>query len=120
MGKILYYGEDFKQTKTPSNSTSKLDNSKIESYFDDVAERVIKSGEKVNLIGHTDITGAEASNLRLGTKRANIVRDYLLGKGVPAGQISVSSKGENSPIASNTSSDGRAKNRRVELKINKQ
>lgn len=104
----------------PSNSTSKLDNAKIESYFDDVAERVIKSGEKVYLTGHTDSTGSEESNMRLGTKRANIIRDYLLSKGVPSSQINVSSKGEIAPIASNNSAEGRAKNRRVELKINKQ
>ena len=104
----------------PSNSTSKLDNAKIESYFDDVAERVIKSGEKVNLIGNTDSTGSGESNMKLGTKRANIIKDYLLSKGVPSSQINVSSKGENDPIASNSSAEGRAKNRRVELKINKQ
>lgn len=104
----------------PSNSTSKLNNAKIESYFDDVAERVIKSGEKIILIGHTDNTGSGESNMILGARRAKIVKDYLVGKGVPEGQISVNSKGENSPVASNANADGRAKNRRVELKINKQ
>jgi outer membrane protein OmpA-like peptidoglycan-associated protein len=101
----------------PFNSTDKLDNSKIESYLNDVAERVLKSGEKVYLTGHTDNVGSDESNVTLGKRRANIMKNYLLSKGVSSNQLIVSSEGENSPIATNDNSQGRAKNRRVELII---
>jgi len=102
----------------PFNSTNKLNNSKIENYLSDVAERVIKSGEKVSIVGHTDDIGSDESNVILGQRRADVVKNYLISKGVPTSQLIVTSKGEKSPVASNDSSANRALNRRVELKIN--
>ncbi len=101
----------------PFNSTNKLNRKKVENYLDDVAVRVKKTGEKVFLTGHTDNIGSDESNMVLGKRRAVIVFEYLVSKGVPASQIVTKSKGESSPIATNNSSAGRAKNRRVELKI---
>jgi len=101
----------------PFNSTNKLNSSKVENYLNDVATRVKKTGEKVFLTGHTDNIGSNESNIVLGKRRAVIVFDYLVSKGVSTSQIVTKSKGENSPIARNDSSAGRAKNRRVELKI---
>ena len=101
----------------PFNSVRKLQSNEIEKYLDDVAERVVKSGEIVNLTGNTDDIGSEESNQLLGMKRANAIKDYLLSKSVPEGQIKVSSNGETVPLVQNISDENRAKNRRVELKI---
>lgn len=101
----------------PFNSTRKLNNAEVEGYLNDVAERVKKSGEKVVLTGHTDAIGSDESNIRLGQSRADIVRDYLLSKGVPAAQIQATSKGESDPIGDNNTEAGRAKNRRTHLQI---
>ena len=101
----------------PYNSTNKLSDSAVEDYLDKVAVRVKKSGEKVVLTGHTDSQGREDYNMTLGKKRANIIKNYLTSKGVSSSQITTMSKGESSPIASNSSDAGRAQNRRTELQI---
>lgn len=101
----------------PFNSTAKLNSKEVENYLNDVAERVLKSGESIVLSGHTDNIGDDASNITLGQKRANIVSNYLISKGVPANKITTTSSGESSPIADNSSESGRAKNRRTELSI---
>ena len=71
---------------------------------------------RVDLEGHTDSIGTEAYNKRLGERRANVVRDYLVEKGVGAARISTSSAGESDPIASNETPKGRLLNRRVEIR----
>jgi len=101
----------------PYNSTKKLKNPKIDSYLDDVVKRVVKTGEKIYLTGHTDDRGPDNTNYNLGLKRANIIKDILVVKGISAKNIVVKSEGEKSPIASNSTAEGRSKNRRVELKI---
>lgn len=109
---------DATQIYFPYNSTNKLNDSAVEKYLDDVATRVKASGEKITLTGHTDDRGDDNSNRRLGQMRADIVKRYLISKGVAANKIVATSAGESSPIASNATKDGRAKNRRTELKIN--
>lgn len=69
----------------------------------------------VQVIGHTDSQGSDAVNNPLSLDRAQSVRDYLISQGVPATRIAVEGKGERQPIADNTTADGRAKNRRVEI-----
>jgi OmpA-OmpF porin, OOP family len=101
----------------PSNSAQKVSDPQIDAYLKQVAERVKQSGEKINLIGHTDNKGSTEFNEGLGTQRANAIRDILLRNGVPRGQISVVSKGETQPVATNDSEEGRHQNRRVELNI---
>jgi OOP family OmpA-OmpF porin len=101
----------------PFNSTQKLNNAEVEGYLNDVAERVIASKEQIVLTGHTDNIGTDASNVALGQKRADIVKNYLIQKGVSADKIRSSSQGEAAPIADNTTENGRAKNRRTELQI---
>ena len=71
----------------------------------------------LNLIGHTDSQGMESYNLTLSKNRAKAVKDYLEKQGVGATRIISSGKGESEPIASNDTSEGRAKNRRVEFTI---
>jgi OOP family OmpA-OmpF porin len=69
------------------------------------------------ITGHTDGLGDADKNLALGQKRAEIVKQYLVSKGVDAAKITSTSKGEEQPIANNDSADGRSKNRRTELQI---
>jgi len=67
--------------------------------------------------GHTDNTGSAATNLKLSEQRANVVRSYLIRKGVPADRITAIGYGLEKPIADNKTSKGRAANRRVEFKL---
>ncbi|HET8947057.1 MAG TPA: OmpA family protein [Candidatus Polarisedimenticolia bacterium] len=85
--------------------------------LDRVAEG-LKSHPEVRLEvqGHTDSQGNDAYNMKLSRDRANAVKDYLVGKGVPAKQLEAKGYGETKPIADNKTSGGRAVNRRVELK----
>jgi outer membrane protein OmpA-like peptidoglycan-associated protein len=69
---------------------------------------------KVALVGHADSRGDSDYNQKLSELRAQSVADYMVSKGVKASAITVSGRGEASPIASNDSSEGRAKNRRVD------
>ena len=67
--------------------------------------------------GHTDNTGREETNRELSLKRAIAVRDYLIGQGVAASSIDVAGLGPFMPMADNTTADGRARNRRVEIVV---
>lgn len=101
----------------PFNSTNKLDNRAIEAYLNQIANQIKGTNQKVRLTGHTDDIGSEASNKILGQRRANIIADYLIGQGVLRSQIISESKGETAPVASNSTEEGRARNRRTELQI---
>ncbi|HFE48708.1 MAG TPA: OmpA family protein [Chromatiaceae bacterium] len=81
----------------------------------DFAERVKASPghESVVVIGHTDSTGPEAYNMQLSLRRAQSVADYLESLGID--DIEVRGEGESNPIADNSTREGRAKNRRVEI-----
>ncbi|MCB0551911.1 MAG: OmpA family protein [Phaeodactylibacter sp.] len=101
----------------PYGSTEKEYDAKVEEYLDKLAERVKKTGEKITLTGHTDNSGSEEFNIKLGQGRANGIRNLLVKKGVPAALITVSSKGESQPVASNDTEAGQRENRRVELRL---
>jgi outer membrane protein OmpA-like peptidoglycan-associated protein len=73
------------------------------------------SGRKVLIEGHTDNVGSDESNQGLSERRAQSVQAALMQRDVARSQISSLGKGENFPIASNDSVDGRQSNRRVEL-----
>ncbi|MDX2192196.1 MAG: OmpA family protein [Gemmatimonadales bacterium] len=70
----------------------------------------------VEVGGYTDNRGAARANTALSQRRAQAVVDYLVGKGVPAGQLTAKGYGPANPVAPNTTAEGRAENRRVELK----
>ena len=74
---------------------------------------------KVKVLGHTDYIASENYNQWLSEKRAKRVADYLISKGVAAGNISSIGFGKRAPIADNTTEEGRAKNRRVEIQVRK-
>ena len=71
----------------------------------------------IQIIGHTDSTGEASFNQTLSERRANAVADVLLDAGIPLRRISTIGQGENSPVASNLTPEGRAQNRRVEIVI---
>jgi OOP family OmpA-OmpF porin len=72
---------------------------------------------KINVEGYTDWTGPEGYNQRLSERRAEAVRDYLVTQGIPAAQLNAVGFGEANPIATNETREGRALNRRVELRM---
>lgn len=71
----------------------------------------------VKVVGHTDSTGSDSKNQSLSQQRAQSVKSIMLANGVPEGSITVVGMGENQPISSNETVDGRAQNRRVEILI---
>jgi len=85
--------------------------------LDELAE-ILKRYEGANLIieGHTDDVGKDDYNMTLSQKRTESVKTYLMGKGIMESRLTATGFGESKPISDNTSSTGRAKNRRVELK----
>jgi outer membrane protein OmpA-like peptidoglycan-associated protein len=71
----------------------------------------------VAIIGHTDSTGSDAINNPLSVDRANAARDYLVGRGVAAQRIATEGRGSRESIADNSTAQGRAQNRRVEIYV---
>jgi outer membrane protein OmpA-like peptidoglycan-associated protein len=67
--------------------------------------------------GYTDSIGSDAYNMALSIRRADAVRDYLVAGGIAASRVSAEGFGKTNPVASNDTEDGRAQNRRVELRI---
>jgi len=72
---------------------------------------------RVEVAGHTDSVGNADYNQGLSERRASTVRDYLINAGANAGSLTARGYGEADPVASNESAEGRARNRRVELRI---
>jgi OOP family OmpA-OmpF porin len=73
--------------------------------------------KKVEVIGHTDNSGSRAGNLSLSQARAEAVRAYVAARGVKPELISVSGEGPDRPVADNRTPDGKARNRRIEFKV---
>jgi outer membrane protein OmpA-like peptidoglycan-associated protein len=71
----------------------------------------------VELDGHTDNTGDPQSNQTLSVDRANTVKQMLAQNGIDSGRIATNGFGQDRPIASNDTEDGRARNRRTELVV---
>ena len=76
-----------------------------------------KDDERIELGGHTDNVGNCKKNLVLSQARANTVRAYLLMKGIDPTRVTAKGYGLTVPIASNKTAEGRAQNRRTEVKI---
>ena len=92
---------------------------KPDSYtiLDIVAASLVANPDiKIEIGGHTDATGASATNLRLSQARADAVRAYLASKGVAPERMVAKGYGASQPVAPNTTATGRAQNRRVELR----
>ncbi len=72
-------------------------------------------GTTVRIIGHTDNTGTDAINDPLSVNRAASVRQYLAARGVDPARIAIDGRGSREPVADNSTAQGRAMNRRVEI-----
>jgi outer membrane protein OmpA-like peptidoglycan-associated protein len=72
---------------------------------------------KITLEGHTDITGTDKINDPLSVKRAESAKAYLVSKGIDESRMGTTGYGSKQPIADNKTKDGKAKNRRIELKV---
>lgn len=85
----------------------------------DEAAEILARNPKVTVIieGHADSIGTEAYNQRLSERRADSAKRYLVGKGIDASRLETVGYGELRPIASNSTAEGRAMNRRVEFKV---
>jgi len=101
----------------PTNSTKKLENANIQAYLVNVAKNLKGNNKKVSIVGHTDSKGSSASNYKLALGRANTIKSVLVKNGIAENRITASSKGEDVPISTNDTEEGRQKNRRVELEI---
>ena len=73
--------------------------------------------EVIIAVGHTDSVGSDAYNQKLSVKRAESVKAYLVTKGIEKNRVYTEGKGEKQPVADNKTSEGRAKNRRVEIEV---
>ncbi len=72
---------------------------------------------KIQINGHTDNSGKPADNIKLSEDRAKSVTDYLIAKGIAPIRLSSKGWGDTQPIADNSAPEGRARNRRTELKV---
>jgi len=106
----------------PGNVTFALNSSKLNPQFDAVLDKLATTLVEYNqtviqIAGHTDSTGSHAYNMKLSLERADSVKAYLVGRGVPAARLVTVGAGPDYPIASNATEEGRAENRRVEITI---
>ncbi len=73
--------------------------------------------EVIIAVGHTDSTGSAGLNQRLSVARAEAVKKFLTSKGIETNRVYTEGKGFTQPVADNKTSEGRAKNRRVEVEV---
>jgi outer membrane protein OmpA-like peptidoglycan-associated protein len=85
--------------------------------LDQIADALRGKEQPMVVYGFTDNVGAVDMNMDLSQKRAQSVRDYLASKGIPGDLITAEGKGPSAPVAENTSVEGRAQNRRVEIVV---
>jgi outer membrane protein OmpA-like peptidoglycan-associated protein len=108
------------QLTMPSNVTFAVNSATIQPGFygplNDVAKTLIDyPSTAVDIIGHASSDGADDYNMTLSQQRATSVRTYLINQGTQAVRINAIGMGETQPIADNSTAEGRAANRRVEI-----
>lgn len=101
----------FNQSELTPAAQSKLDSLMPKLQSADVVS--------VKVIGHTDNVGSDSYNQALSERRASSVAAYLLSQGLAPNKLTSEGKGQSQPVADNETEEGRAKNRRVELHINR-
>jgi outer membrane protein OmpA-like peptidoglycan-associated protein len=72
---------------------------------------------RIRIVGHSDNIGSREVNIRVSRRRAEMVKGDLLARGVEPGRIEIDGQGPDNPVATNITSEGRRKNRRVEIEI---
>jgi outer membrane protein OmpA-like peptidoglycan-associated protein len=108
-GKIITYGITFDVGKSSIKPESMGELNRIVRLMTDNPDL------KFSVEGHTDSTGNEASNRTLSEARSKAIVDKLVEAGIDADRLQSAGKGQNNPIADNSTDEGRAKNRRVEF-----
>lgn len=108
--------------RMPSGITFGYDSATVQPQFqptlNDVASVLAQYPKTyIDVYGHTDSDGSDVYNQGLSERRAQSVADYLSTHGVQSARIATRGFGETQPIASNTTEEGKASNRRVEIKI---
>jgi outer membrane protein OmpA-like peptidoglycan-associated protein len=106
----------------PSELTFAVGSANIEPNFRATLDKVASTlgqYEKtyVDVMGHTDSTGSDDFNQSLSERRASSVAGYLGSRGVQQARLATKGYGESQPVASNTTEEGRAANRRVEIRL---
>ena len=106
----------------PNGVTFDTDSTLIKPGFRDTLDTVAASlntypNSLIDVYGHTDATGTDGYNQTLSENRARVVADYLVSKGVNQARIRSTGFGKTQPVATNDTPEGRAANRRVEIKI---
>ena len=108
------------------NATVHFDFSSTEPKFDDKTDMAIRAlclamkadkSVKVLITGHTDNIGSAESNMNYGKRRAEALKDLMVGKGAPAANISTASKGQNEPVVANDTDEHRYQNRRAVITL---
>lgn len=96
------------------DSTDLDDRSQV--VLDSAAESIKQvPGVQVQIVGYTDDDGSPEANLELSQERADAVRDYLVGRDVPADDLTTLGRGEEDPLVPNDTPENKARNRRIEL-----
>ena len=106
----------------PGSATFASGSSSVESKFYPVLDSLVVVLDEFNrtyidIIGHTDSKGSKEYNQRLSEKRAKSVARYLESNAVKRERVKADGMGEDDPIATNDTREGRAMNRRVEIKL---
>ncbi len=106
----------------PGNVTFATDSSSISGNFYGTLNNLVQSFNQydqntIEIVGHTDSTGAYQHNMNLSQRRAQSVADYLRNQGVNGSRMSVRGVGPDQPVADNGSAQGRQQNRRVEINL---
>lgn len=106
----------------PGNVTFDVDSAGLRPAFFDVLDSValvLEEYDQTVLVidGHTDSTGSAEYNHRLSRQRAETVESYLVNRGIRPVRVEANGYGEQYPVASNRTEEGRAQNRRVELTL---
>jgi OOP family OmpA-OmpF porin len=95
--------------------------SESETILDEISEMLLQyPSHRIKIAGHTDASGNPQSNLSLSLKRAEIVRSYLIARGVKSELLSAQGYGAKKPVADNATIEGRRQNRRVEFIVEKE
>lgn len=100
--------------KTDEHTLDFEDLSALNALYDKLSDNTEMN---IEIAAHTDNIGNDAYNMRLSQRRANSVRQYLIGKGISSSRIISKGYGEKEPVATNDTEEGRAKNRRVEVRV---
>ena len=106
----------------PGNITFRTDSADLNAQFYKVLDGVALVAKKydktiIEVAGHTDSTGTAEYNRQLSQRRATSVADYLVSRGVAQARLMTAAGGEEHPIASNSTEQGRSANRRVEVTL---